>query len=145
MSVFVANEQAHSVDEARLAALAGHVLRAENISEDAELSVLLVTEDHMRRLNLRFADEDRATDVLAFPMMEDDDEQASLIGDVVLCPEVAQANATSMNHSLAHEMDVLMVHGTLHLLGYDHQNPEEKSQMDTRLSGLLDSFVVSPL
>ena len=145
MSVFVANEQGHSVDEARLAALAGHVLHSENISEDAELSVLLVTKDHMRRLNLRFANEDQPTDVLAFPMMEDDDEQGSLIGDVVLCPEVAQSNATSMNHSLGHEMDVLMVHGTLHLLGYDHQNPEEKSQMDTRLSGLLDSFVVSPL
>ena len=145
MSVFVANEQEHSVDESRLAALAGHVLGSENIADAAELSVLLVTKEHMQRLNSRFANEDRATDVLAFPMMEDDDEDPTLLGDVVICPEVAQTNASSMNHSLAHEMDVLMIHGTLHLLGYDHQNPEEKKQMDTRLSALLDSFVVAPL
>ncbi len=145
MSVFVANEQEHAVDETRLAALAGHVLKSENVDEAAELSVLLVSKGHMQRLNSRFADEDDATDVLAFPMMEDDDETGALLGDVVICPDVAQVNASTMNHSLAQELDVLIVHGILHLLGYDHQNEEERKQMDARLGALLGTFAVSPL
>ncbi|HYY44080.1 MAG TPA: rRNA maturation RNase YbeY, partial [Actinomycetota bacterium] len=74
MEVFVANEQDVAVDEARLSALARHVLASEDVDDNAELSILLVTNDHIRELNARFADEDHATDVLAFPMMEDEED-----------------------------------------------------------------------
>jgi probable rRNA maturation factor len=139
MEVFVANEQDVPVDEARLSSLARHSLIAEQVEDEAELSVLLVTREHMRQLNARFAGEDRATDVLAFPMMEDE-EEALLLGDVVICPRVAGRNAQRLGHSLVRELDVLLVHGTLHLLGYDHQGTEDAAEMDDRLNELLDSF-----
>jgi probable rRNA maturation factor len=139
MVVFVANEQPVTVDESRLAELARHTLDAEDVDEAAELSVLLVTSDHIKTLNARFADEDHPTDVLAFPMNEDEDE-VSMLGDVVICPEIARVNAEKLEHSLEHELDTLLVHGTLHLLGYDHQRDDDKSRMDGRLREVLEAF-----
>lgn len=147
MDVFLANEQQIAVDETRLTALARHALEEEGVEEGAELSVLLVTKDHIKILNKRYAGEDHATDVLAFPLMEDDDENeegALLLGDVVVCPEVAQGNAAELGHELASEMDALVVHGTLHLLGYDHQNTEDRAKMDQRTRSLIASFSGTP-
>jgi probable rRNA maturation factor len=145
MEVFVANEQETSVDERRLSALARHVLECEGVGPEAELSVLLVTADHIKSLNSRFANEAHTTDVLAFPMMEeDDDEDETLLGDVVICAEVAERNALKLGHSLSRELDVLLVHGTLHLLGYDHQGDEDKTRMDARLYEILETFTRTP-
>lgn len=139
MEVFVANEQDLPVDEARLSALARHSLALESIDDGAELSVLLVTPEHIRQLNARFAGDDYATDVLAFPMMEDE-EDALVLGDVVICPQVARRHAAALGHTLTRELDVVLVHGTLHLLGYDHQGKEDQTTMDRRLRELLESF-----
>ncbi|MFN2390082.1 MAG: rRNA maturation RNase YbeY [Actinomycetota bacterium] len=139
MDVFVANEQPTPVDEVRASALARHTLTSENVEEGAELSLLFVGADHMRRLNARFAGNDRATDVLAFPMTEDEDADL-LLGDVVVCPEIAAKHAAKDGHPVAHELDVLVVHGILHLLGYDHDKPDAKSKMDARLREVLGSF-----
>lgn len=138
MAVFVANEQDLPVDEVRLSTLARHTLASEEVAE-VELSVLFVTSEHMRQLNSRFAGNDYATDVLAFPMMEDDDS-ATILGDVVICPEVAERNAAQLGHDLAREIDTLVVHGTLHLLGYDHQNDTDKARMEARQERVLNSF-----
>ena len=145
MNVFLANEQDLSIDERRLTALAHHVLTSEGLGRDVELSLLCVSREHIKQLNARFAHESHATDVLAFPMMEDDEDEASLLGDVVVCPEIAQENATRLGHSVSRELDTLVVHGTLHLLGYDHQNDEERARMDARLSQILDSFITTPV
>ena len=139
MNVFVANEQTVSVDEIRLSAVAAHTLEVEEVDDEAELSVLLVGADHIRRLNKRFAGDEYATDVLAFPMMEKD-ETDLLLGDVVICPSVAERNATKLGHSLEQELDTLVVHGTLHLLGYDHQGQQDKAAMDKKQQEILDSF-----
>jgi probable rRNA maturation factor len=139
MDVFIANEQEIPVPEARLSALARHALDCLNVDGTAELSVLLITADHMRRLNARFAGEDRPTDVLAFPMMEEDDGSL-MLGDVVVCPEVARTNAQDRRESLERELEILLVHGTLHLLGYDHQGAEDKAKMDERLAQVISSF-----
>ena len=144
MDVFVANEQTQQVDEARLSRLATHVLEAEEVDEEAELSVLLVGSDHIRRLNARFAGDDYATDVLSFPMMEDD-ESSLLLGDVVICPEVAATNAAKLGHDVARELDTLLVHGTLHLLGYDHDDEEEKARMQGRQRDILAAFQTSAI
>ena len=139
MDVFLANEQELAVDEQRLAALARHVLSAEQVDGSAELSVLFVTEDHIRQLNARFANEDHPTDVLAFPMMEEEDG-ALLLGDVVVCPKIAEQNAARLGHGLSTELAALVVHGTLHLLGYDHQGAEDKAKMDKRATEVLQTF-----
>ena len=139
MNVFVANEQVIPVDELRLQSLAAHALAAEQIDDEAELSILLVGADHIKRLNKRFAGDEYATDVLAFPMM-DDDENDFLLGDVVISPEVARTNAEKLGHDLTRELDTLVVHGTLHLLGYDHQGTHDKQIMDERLREIVQSF-----
>jgi probable rRNA maturation factor len=139
VDVFLANEQELAVDEGALTALAAHALESEDLDDDSELSVLLIGADHMRELNFRFAGNNYATDVLAFPMMEDED-QPQVLGDVVICPEVARANARKVNHPLEEELGILLVHGILHLLGYEHSEPEDKAQMDQRLREVLDSF-----
>ncbi|HEV3472838.1 MAG TPA: rRNA maturation RNase YbeY [Actinomycetota bacterium] len=144
MNVFLANEQDLPVDETRLTALARHVLEREAVEEGTELSLLLVTQDHIHRLNKRFAGDDHATDVLAFPMMEDgadeDEDGALLLGDVVMCPAIAERNAADIGHPLSDELDALVVHGTLHLLGYDHQNDDERRKMDDRAAEIVASF-----
>lgn len=146
MDVFLANEQDLPVDHDRLSALASHALESEDVDDSAELSVLFVSSDHMRRLNAHFAGDDYATDVLAFPMMDGDEEEEEagpLLGDVVVCPAVASRNAERIGHSLDDELAVLIVHGTLHLLGYDHQGPKDKEAMERRQNEILASFRVS--
>ena len=119
--------------------LATHTLTAEDMDEEVELSILLVGADHIKTLNKRFAGEEYATDVLAFPMMDDEDNDL-LLGDVVVCPEVAKRNAAKLGHDLNSELDTLVVHGTLHLLGYDHQGAHDKNVMDERLREIVQSF-----
>jgi probable rRNA maturation factor len=141
VNVFVANEQDLRVDETRLSTLARHVMGAEKIDDSIELSILFVGADHIKKLNSRFAGNDYATDVLAFPMMDEDDaEDEAMLGDVVICPEIADANAKRFGHDRDREVETLLVHGVLHLLGYDHQGPEDKERMDKRLKEILDSF-----
>jgi probable rRNA maturation factor len=72
--------------------------------------------------------------------MLEGDEDSTMVGDVVLCPDVAKANAEKMDHSLDRELEILLVHGTLHLLGYDHKMPSEKERMDKRVNEVLDEF-----
>ena len=142
MNVFVANEQGSPVDEERALTLARHTLRAEALDDEAELSILYVEREHIKKLNQRFAGNDYPTDVLAFPMSDEqgDDEGGFLLGDVVICPEIATENAAKLNHSVMHELDTLLVHGTLHLLGYDHQGVHDKEKMDRRLDEIMKSF-----
>jgi probable rRNA maturation factor len=139
LDIFVANEQDIALDEVRLSTLARHVLELEGVDESAELSVLFVSADHIRLLNARFAGDDYATDVLAFPMGEED-ESALMLGDVVICPSVAEENSTKLGHALHEELDLLLVHGTLHLLGYDHQDEQETAAMKKRQGEIIESF-----
>ena len=149
MSVFVANEQSDApVDEERLADLALAAMEAEGVAE-GELSILLVDRDVMAELNERYHPGGHGpTDVLAFPMDELDTARGpeetepgpALLGDVVLCPEVARRQAAQAGHSVADELHMLCVHGVLHLLGYDHGEPDEEREMFTLQGRLLDGW-----
>jgi probable rRNA maturation factor len=143
MSIEIANESGVAVDEAGLAALARHVLDGMRVHPLAELSVLLVDETAMADLHQRWMGEAGPTDVLSFPMDEiwppppggsladhgDADAMPGLLGDVVLCPQVAVEQARKAEHSVQEELDLLCTHGILHLLGYDHADPEEHATM----------------
>ncbi|MCV2393928.1 rRNA maturation RNase YbeY [Actinotalea sp. M2MS4P-6] len=147
MSIEVNNESGHPVDEAEFAALGRHVLDAMRVHPQAELSILLVDEDVMSELHERWMDEPGPTDVLSFPMDElrpGDDGQVSaagLLGDVVLCPAVAARQAVAAGHSTAEELLLLTTHGILHLLGYDHAEPEEEKEMFALQRRLLLTFL----
>ena len=148
MAIFIANESDWAVNEDALVALARHVLEQMGVDPLAELSVLLVDVGAMERLHVRWMGEPGPTDVLAFPMdelddargREDSDPAPALLGDVVICPEVAAAQATSVGHSLDDEMQMLCTHGVLHLLGYDHAEPAEEQEMFGQQAKLLASW-----
>jgi probable rRNA maturation factor len=136
MSIEVANESGSEVDEDRLTAVARFVLDRLRIHPQTELSILVVDEAAMEQLHVQWMDEPGPTDVLSFPMDElrppRDDEGApdpGLLGDVVLCPEVARRQAKAAGHSVGDELDLLTTHGILHLLGYDHAEPDEEREM----------------
>jgi probable rRNA maturation factor len=96
--------------------------------EDAELSILVVTDGRIRGLNRRWRGKDRATDVLSFPISEPPGS-GSLLGDVVLSLDTATRRARAEKRSTAAELDRYLVHGILHLLGYDHELPEDARAM----------------
>ncbi len=135
MSVEVGNESGSDVDVERLSRLGRFTLDSLRIHPQAELSVLLVDIDTMTHLHEKWMDEPGPTDVLSFPMDElrppDDDAEPEpgLLGDVVLCPVVAKQQAATAGHRFEDELDLLCIHGILHLLGYDHAEPEEHREM----------------
>jgi len=155
MSIEIANESGIEVDESHLAALARHVLDGLRVHPLAELSVLLVDEPAMTELHVRWMGEEGPTDVLAFPMDElrlpqpatthadhgspDPDAAQTLLGDVVICPQVAAVQAAEAGHDGQDELDLLCTHGILHLLGYDHGEPDEHAAM----FGLQDRLLAS--
>jgi probable rRNA maturation factor len=147
MSVDVCNESGRAVDEAALVGLARHVLRRLRIHPLAELSILLVDRAAMEQLHQQWMDEPGPTDVLAFPMDElrpgsgdDEDPEPGLLGDVVLCPEIAEQQAREAGHGVEDELHLLCAHGILHLLGYDHADPAEQQQMFGLQGQLLASW-----
>ncbi|HWG02906.1 MAG TPA: rRNA maturation RNase YbeY [Trebonia sp.] len=146
----IVNESGAGADELALGGVAQYVLDQLGIHPLAELSVLLVDENAMTELHVKWMDEPGPTDVLSFPMDElrppglsgatasasagrgTGEERApvpDLLGDVVLCPAVAAAQARQAGHSTQAELEMLCVHGILHLLGYDHADPEEEAEM----------------
>ena len=147
MSIEVNNESGVGVDESEIVALARHVLDGMRVNAQAELSVLLVDEAAMEQLNRQWMDEAGPTDVLSFPMdelrpgREEEDPQPGLLGDVVLCPQVARRQARQAGHSNEEELLLLTTHGILHLLGFDHAEPEEEQEMFDLQRRLLLTFL----
>ena len=143
-------EAAHrngSTPEAEFAALARHVLDEMHVHPQTDLSVLLVDTDVMADLHVRWMDEPGPTDVLSFPMDElrpgtdSEPTPAGLLGDVVLCPQVAADQARAAGHSTIEELLLLETHGILHLLGVDHAEPEEEKEMFALQRRLLLTFL----
>lgn len=135
MSVDIVNETETAIDVDSMGEQARFILDRLRIHPGAELSVLFVDVATMTDLHVRWMDEPGPTDVLSFPMDEltppRDDEQPpeGLLGDVVICPDVAQRQAEQAGHDLRVELGVLLTHGILHLLGYDHAEPDEERLM----------------
>jgi probable rRNA maturation factor len=146
VTVEVNNETATDLDEKDLSDLCRFVLDRMRIHPQAELAVLLVDPETMAQLHLQWMDQPGPTDVLAFPMDElrptarDEEPTPGLLGDVVLCPEVAHEQARHAGHTFQDELRLLTTHGILHLLGYDHSEPAEEKQMFGLQSQLLDDW-----
>jgi probable rRNA maturation factor len=135
LSIEINNESGIEVDESALLRLAAYELDFLRVHPDAELAILLVDEAAMEQLHVQWMDEPGPTDVLSFPMDElrpgSDDEitPAGLLGDIVLCPQVAVAQAEEAGHSVLDELLLLTAHGMLHLLGFDHAEPDDEKEM----------------
>jgi probable rRNA maturation factor len=149
VTIEIANESGVDVDERTLERLARHVLDELRVHPLVELSIRLVDVDAMTSLHEHFMNEPGPTDVLAFPMDElhdqrddgdSDDAPPTLLGDVVLCPAVAEQQAKQAGHSPEEELHLLCAHGVLHLLGYDHGDEAEEREMFGLQSRLLSSW-----
>jgi probable rRNA maturation factor len=143
MPVFLADEQALAVPAERLHRLAAFVLADLHVPPAMELSVLAVDRESMRALNAQHMGSDRPTDVLAFPIDLPGESAPGgpvLLGDVVLCPDVAAEQAAAHGGGTEAELELLLVHGILHLLGYDHAEPDERQVMFSLTDRLLAAF-----
>lgn len=135
MTIDINNESGHEIDEQVLLRLMEFNLAELHVSPDADVAIVLVDEGAMESLHVQWMDEPGPTDVLSFPMdelrpgTEDSPTPAGLLGDIVLCPQVAETQAVAAKHSTQDELIMLTTHGLLHLLGFDHAEPEEEREM----------------
>ncbi|WP_431800741.1 rRNA maturation RNase YbeY [Microbacterium sp. bgisy203] len=149
MTIEITNESGVDVDETVLLRLTEHNLAELHVSPDADVAILLVDEGAMEALHVQWMDEPGPTDVLSFPMDElrpgtqEQPTPPGLLGDIVLCPQVAETQAQAAKHSTLDELILLTTHGTLHLLGFDHAEPEEEREMFGLQRELIASFAAS--
>ena len=128
-AVLISNRGSIPVDEDGLTALAVQTLTAEGRTDAIELSLSFVDEAEMAGLHVRYMHEEGPTDVLSFPLDEVDDRGVRLLGDVIVAPSVAARNNPD---DPAGEIRLLVVHGILHVLGYDHEEDAERAEMWAR-------------
>ena len=146
MTIEITNESGLEVDLTRVQSLAEHVREALRLHPLVDVGVIFVDEAPMTDLHVRWMDEPGPTDVLSFPMDElrpGSEEMLSaegVLGDVVICPQVARRQAEAAGHEEINEILMLLTHGILHLVGFDHAEPEEEKEMFALQRELLDSF-----
>lgn len=135
------------LDGEEISNLAAFVCQKMRVHPGADLSIILVDEATMTDLHIQWMDEPGPTDVLSFPMDEirppapGEEPVAGMLGDVVVCPSYAALNAKRAGHALIEEVLLLVTHGILHVLGYDHGTPEEEKEMFSLQSKLLLEFL----
>ena len=135
MTIEINNESALEVDTTRVLSLARFALGFLKIHPKSELAIVFVDEPAMEKLHIEWMDEPGPTDVLSFPMdelrpgVEGVASEPGLLGDIVVCPQVAAAQADVAGHSASNEICMLVTHGILHLLGFDHAEPDEEREM----------------
>lgn len=145
MAVVITNEQekVQIPDDwtGKINTVAEICLQEEEIDPKAEIGLMFVDDEQIREMNREYRDKDTATDVLSFPMYEPDeaieDEEEILLGDIIISLERAVLQAEEYNHSLEREVMYLLVHGLLHLSGYDHIEENEQKEMRQREEELL--------
>lgn len=145
MEIYIDNHQADSLDEELWEGRMCQLMRAVKLSERAELSLVFVDDAEIQVLNREYRGLDKPTDVLSFAAQEgeafpDSDEMPLVLGDIVISVDTAKRQAEEFGHSADREMAFLAIHGLLHLIGLDHQVPEEEAEMISRQKELLDEL-----
>ena len=149
MSIDVLNETEFSLDELELVACARYVMAQMRVHPQADLCLRLVDEAAMETLHVQWMDLPGPTDVMSFPMdelrpgREGQEPEEGTLGDIVLCPSVATKQAAEAGHAPMEEMLLLTTHGILHLLGYDHAEPDEEREMFELQRQLLLTFLAT--
>ncbi|MDA7761412.1 rRNA maturation RNase YbeY [Aquiluna sp.] len=146
MSIEITNESLEDVDTARVLKLASFVRAELKLHELVELGVTFIDEGPMADLHIKWMDEPGPTDVLSFPMDElrpgsdMSNPSEGILGDIVVCPQVAIKQAIVANHETMNEILMLVTHGMLHLVGFDHAKPQEEAEMFSLQRKLLADF-----
>ena len=149
MSLFIGDEQDEPVDAESLRELAAGVLAAEGLPADCELALMLVSPGQIAEYNREFMDREGPTDVLSFPLQDLEPGRVPLhmaneppfsLGDVFICPAEARRRVEREGGTLEDYLYLLVVHGILHLLGYDHGDDGAADAMEDREAELLGDF-----
>ncbi len=142
----ISNYTTHSEIDIGIIRRAAFLTLSAHESGTYELSILLTNDDHIAELNREYRNIGSPTDVLAFPMLHNDDNSlidSKMLGDVVISLETAERQANIDKHPLEDEIAFLTVHGILHLLGYDHHTPEEARKMFSKQTAILQKMQVN--
>ena len=130
MTIEVTNTSGQLVPTAEMTSLMTHAMKALDLNPECDLNIAFVEDDYMTELHIKWMDEPGTTDVLSFPMdMPEEPGEAVTLGDIVISPVVAAAQALTQGHSTEHEIYILATHGLLHIIGYDHAEKTEKKVM----------------
>jgi probable rRNA maturation factor len=146
VSIELNNESGIDVPMESLHDLVRFAFTSLRVNQEADVAIIAVDEPAMEQLHIQWMDEPGPTDVLSFPMDElrppkpGDEPVSGILGDIVLCPTVAAKQADAAGHSTEAELQLLTVHGLLHLLGYDHAEAEEEKEMFGLQNSILDAF-----
>jgi probable rRNA maturation factor len=132
MTIEVTNTSGQLVPTAEMTSLMTYAMKALDLNPECDLNIAFVEDDYMTELHIKWMDEPGTTDVLSFPMdMPEEPGEAVTLGDIVISPVVAAAQALTQGHSTEHEIYILATHGLLHIIGYDHaEKAEEKVMFD---------------
>ena len=139
MTIEITNRSGIAYNEADLESLLRFGMADLGLNPECDLDVLLVDEEEMSQLHMKWMHEPGPTDVLTFPMDElrPNAKEPGILGDIVLCPQVAIRQAESANHTFIHEMSILGIHGLLHIVGYDHATTEDEVKMFARQESIV--------
>ncbi|MDO5048897.1 MAG: rRNA maturation RNase YbeY [Actinomycetaceae bacterium] len=149
MSVEVVNETEFDIDVSEFRDIAEYVMTQMHVSTGSELSIIFIDPEPMEELHIKWLDLEGPTDVMSFPIDElrpgtaDKITGAGMLGDIVICPQVARQQSINAGHSSVEEMLLLTVHGILHLLGFDHAEPEDEKVMFGLQRRLLLTFLAT--
>jgi probable rRNA maturation factor len=132
MTIEVTNTSGQLVPSAEMTSLMTHAMIALDLNPECDLNIAFVEDDYMTELHIKWMDEPGTTDVLSFPMdMPEEPGEVVTLGDIVISPVVAAAQALTQGHSTEYEIYILATHGLLHIIGYDHADKaEEKTMFD---------------
>ena len=130
MTIEVTNTSGQLVPTTEITSLMTHAMNALELNPECDLNIAFVEDDYMTELHIKWMDEPGTTDVLSFPMdMPEEPGEAVTLGDIVISPVVAAAQAISQGHSTEHEIFILATHGLLHIIGYDHADKVDEKIM----------------
>ena len=130
MTIEVTNTSGQLVPTAEMTSLMTHAMKALDLNPECDINIAFVEDDYMTELHIKWMDEPGTTDVLSFPMdMPEEPGEAVTLGDIVISPVVAAAQALTQGHSTEHEIYILATHGLLHIIGYDHADKNEEKVM----------------
>ena len=130
MTIEVTNTSGQLVPTTEIISLMTHAMNALELNPDCDLNIAFVEDDYMTELHIKWMDEPGTTDVLSFPMdMPEAPGEVVTLGDIVISPVVAAAQALQQGHSTEHEIYILATHGLLHIIGYDHADAADEKIM----------------
>jgi len=130
MTIEVTNTSGQLVPTAEMVSLMTHAMNALDLNPECDLNISFVEDDYMTELHIKWMDEPGTTDVLSFPMdMPEEPGEVVTLGDIVISPVVAAAQALNQGHSTEHEIYILATHGLLHIIGYDHAEKADEKIM----------------